>query len=84
MNKSKKITLSIALLGIALVAYIGLQRGDLMTRVVNIGNTEYYESPEGEVWLNQTQYDEYEQKDYYMAPDGTYWINEYRYDSSQE
>lgn len=83
MNRSRKITLAAFGVVLAVVAVMYLKEGELGTRVVNVGNKEYYQDNNGDFWDSKKTYEEYDNNSYYIAPDGSYWLNEYRYLQSQ-
>lgn len=83
MSKSGKITVTVVALGIGLMLCLRLGNSDMATSVVNTGNKSYYQDPNGELWENKKEYENYDDNSYYIAPDGTYWVNEYRYQESQ-
>lgn len=83
MNRSRRFTLVAFGIVLAVLAGMYLNQEELGTKVVNIGNKEYYQDKNGELWDSEKSYEEYDDTSYYIAPDGSYWMNEYRYLQSQ-
>ncbi len=85
MNTSKKISLSVIVGGLGVIAFLSLgNQSDAATSVTNTGNKEYYKDPTGELWIDRDAYESQKDNSYYQAEDGTIWQNEYRYDLGKE